>query len=88
MPGTALAVKMCPRPEMVKPSNPQRSYSVHTVWSLAMWKMPMQLLLTLRRNQFCNEDPAAYLLLPFNFTIFIMSVLVVCKVSVETQPAC
>ena len=47
----------------------------------------MQLVLTLRLNQFCNEDPAAYLQLPFNFTIFIMRVLVVCKVPVEMQPA-
>lgn len=44
-------------------------------------------LLTLCLNQFCNEDPAVYLQLPFNFTIFIMSALVVWKVSVETQPA-
>lgn len=50
------------------------------------WLVP-QLLLSLRLNQFCNEDPAAYLQLPFNFTIFIMRVLVVWKVSVETQPA-
>lgn len=46
-----------------------------------------KLLFPLHPNQFCNEDPAVYLQLPFNFTIFIMRLVVVWKVSVETQPA-
>lgn len=81
-------MKTCPRPAVRKAFNPTEEL-LCTVWSFTRWKMTfLQLLLTLRLNEFCNEDPAAYLQLPFNFTIFIMSVLVMWKVSVETQPAC
>lgn len=42
-----------------------------------------EVLLTSCLNQLCNKNPAACLQLPFNFTIFIMRVLIVCKVHVE-----
>lgn len=83
-----MAMKAYPTPEVsqaFKPTEEVLDAWVGLSWG-ARWVL-LQLLLTLRLNQFCNEDPAAYLQLPFNFTIFIMRVLVVWKVSVETQPA-
>lgn len=89
VPGTDLAVKTCPRPVVSEAFRPTEEL-LNAWFGLSrhggcLW---LELLLILRLNQFCNEDPAAYLQLPFNFTIFIMRVLVVWKVSVETQAAC
>lgn len=88
-PGTVTAAKTCSTPE-VSQALPATEEGLLHAWrglSRRERRVSLQRLLTLRLHQFCNEDPAAYLQLPFNFTSLIMRVLVVWKVSVETQPA-
>lgn len=45
--------------------------------------LSLEVLLTLCLNQLGNKNPATSLQLPFNFTIFIMRVLILWKVRVE-----
>lgn len=63
------------------PGKPLRKEGM-LIFGFGRW-LSRRVLLTLCLNQLGNENPAACLQLPFNFTILIMRVLIVWKVSLE-----